>query len=92
MYDGADWGAPAADGYGPQWEAAHQAAYLRFLQAVADWRSEFWHLPVDPASVPSGDAAFCGELAPHECCGAECPARPPRVRRAADSINNNEKE
>ena len=47
VYRPADWGAPPLDGIGPEWEAGHRAAYVRFEQACRDWFGEHGHLPVD---------------------------------------------
>lgn len=67
-----DWGAPSWEGAGSDWEAAHQAAYRRWQQAVGEWRTEHKHMPVDPASAPQGDELWCGEFDEHDCGGAEC--------------------
>lgn len=74
-----EWGAPAG-GDGPDAEAARLAAYRRWRAAVAEWRAEHGHLPLapgDPAAV--GDMPFCGADEDHDCGGADCSRRPPRI-------------
>lgn len=78
MYHPGDWDAPRPDGSGTEWGAGHRAAYARFQRAALDWRNEFGHLPVDPSTVPKGDVPWCGEVADHDCGGADCPRRPTR--------------
>lgn len=79
MYRAGEWGAPPWNGTGSEWEAGHQAAYQRWLQAAAEWRNEHKHMLLDPSTVPPAEEPFCGEFDEHECSGADCPRRPVRM-------------
>ncbi|UVO10871.1 hypothetical protein NM962_12615 [Mycobacterium sp. SVM_VP21] len=62
------------------WEQQLRAAYQRWRAAVDAWHEEHGHKPFPPgAGQPLGDVPFCGSDAEHECSGAECVHRPPRI-------------